>query len=104
MNNKLYVGNLSYQFRDDDLRQQFLAFGLVNSAKIMIDRDNDRSKGFGFVEMGSESEAEAAIRGLNGKSIDGRNLVVNVARPREDRPMQHRSGTFGGSMRPNRNY
>lgn len=104
MNNKLYVGNLSYQFRDDDLLQQFLAFGLVNSAKIMIDRDNDRSKGFGFVEMGSETEAEAAIRGLNGKSIDGRNLVVNVARPREDRPMQHRSGNFGGSMRPNRNY
>ena len=104
MNNKLYVGNLSYQFRDDDLRQQFLAYGSVNSAKIMIDRENDRSKGFGFLEMGSDAEAEAAIRGLNGKSVDGRNLVVNVARPREDRPMLHRSGNFGGGMRLNRNY
>jgi len=104
MNHKLYVGNLSYQFRDDDLRQQFLAYGAVQSAKIMTDRETDRSKGFGFVEMGSDTEAEAAIRGLNGKSIDGRNLVVNVARPREDRPMQGRSGSFGGGMHHNRNH
>jgi RNA recognition motif-containing protein len=89
--NKLYVGNLSYSVRDESLQQQFSAFGTVTSAKVMMDRDTGRSKGFGFVEMGSDAEAQAAIRGMNGQSIDGRALVVNEARPKEDRP-----GGFGG--------
>jgi RNA recognition motif-containing protein len=89
--NKLYVGNLSYSVRDDDLQQQFAEFGTVTSAKVMMDRDTGRSKGFGFVEMGSDAEAQAAIRGMNGKSVGGRALVVNEARPKEERP-----GGFGG--------
>jgi RNA recognition motif-containing protein len=91
MGNKLYVGNLTYAMRDDDLQQRFAEFGTVSSAKVMMDRDTGRSKGFGFVEMGSDSEAQAAIRGLNGQSVDGRALVVNEGRPREERP-----GGFGG--------
>ena len=91
MGNKLYVGNLTYAMRDDDLQQHFAEFGTVSSAKVMMDRDTGRSRGFGFVEMGSDAEAQAAIRGLNGQSIDGRALVVNEARPREERP-----GGFGG--------
>ena len=94
MGNKLYVGNLAYSVRDDDLQQRFAEFGTVTSAKVMMDRDTGRSKGFGFVEMGSDAEAQAAIRGLNGKSVDGRALVVNEARPKEDRP-----GGFGGGNR-----
>jgi RNA recognition motif-containing protein len=90
--NKLYVGNLAYSLRDDDLQQRFAEFGTVTSAKVMMDRDTGRSKGFGFVEMGSDAEAQAAIRGMNGKSVDGRALVVNEARPREDRS----GGGFGG--------
>ena len=81
MGNKLYVGNLSYGFRDDDLQQAFSEFGAVNSAKVMMERDTGRSKGFGFVEMGSDEEAQAAINGLNGQSLGGRNIVVNEARP-----------------------
>lgn len=92
MDNKLYVGNLPYSMRDDDLQQHFAQFGEVASAKVMTDRDTGRSKGFGFVEMGSGQEAQAAIRGMNGQSFDGRALVVNEARPREDRPR----GGFGG--------
>lgn len=91
MENKLYVGNLSYSMRDDDLQQHFSAFGNVSSAKVMMDRDTGRSKGFGFVEMGSSDEAQAAIRGVHGKTIDGRALVVNLARPKEER-----SGGYGG--------
>jgi RNA recognition motif-containing protein len=91
MGNKLYVGNLSYSIRDDDLQRHFSEFGTVSSAKVMTDRDSGRSKGFGFVEMGSDEMAQAAIRGLNGKSVEGRALVVNEARPREER-----SGGFGG--------
>ncbi|HJV70972.1 RNA-binding protein [Ideonella sp.] len=91
MGNKLYVGNLTYAMRDDDLQQRFSEFGTVTSAKVMMDRDTGRSKGFGFVEMGSDQEAQAAIRGMNGQSVDGRALVVNEARPREERP-----GGFGG--------
>jgi RNA recognition motif-containing protein len=91
MDTKLYVGNLPYSMRDDDLQQHFAAFGQVNSAKVMMDRDTGRSKGFAFVEMSSREEAQAAIRGMNGKSFDGRELVVNEARPREERP-----GGFGG--------
>ena len=94
MGNKLYVGNLAYSIRDDDLQQAFSQFGTVTSAKVMMDRETGRSKGFGFVEMGSDAEAQAAIRGLNGKSVDGRALVVNEARPKEDRP-----GGFGGGGR-----
>jgi RNA recognition motif-containing protein len=91
MGNKLYVGNLTYAMRDEDLQQHFSEFGTVKSAKVMMDRDTGRSKGFGFVEMDSDQEAQAAIRGLNGQSIDGRALVVNEARPREER-----SGGYGG--------
>ncbi len=90
--NKLYVGNLSYSVRDEHLQQQFAEFGNITSAKVMMDRDSGRSKGFGFVEMGSDEEAQAAIRGLHGQSLDGRALVVNEARPKEARP----SGGFGG--------
>ena len=91
MGNKLYVGNLSYNVRDEDLQQAFAQYGSVSSAKVMMDRDTGRSKGFGFVEMGSDAEAQAAINGMNGQALDGRAIVVNEARPREERP-----GGFGG--------
>ncbi len=99
MNNKLYVGNLSYSVRDDDLQQQFSAFGQVNSAKVMMERDTGRSKGFGFVEMGSAQEAQAAIEGLNGKNMGGRDLTVNIARPMEARPPRDNNGGYGGGRR-----
>jgi len=95
MDNRLYVGNLSYSMRDDTLQQQFAAFGHVTSAKVMMERDSGRSKGFGFVEMGSPAEAQAAIQGLNGKEVDGRALTVNIARPMEPRS----GGGFGGGDR-----
>ncbi len=91
MGNKLYVGNLPYSFRDGDLEQAFSQYGQITSAKVMMERDTGRSKGFGFVEMGSEAEAQAAIQGLNGQQVGGRGLVVNEARP-----MEPRSGGFGG--------
>lgn len=94
MGNKLYVGNLPYTVRDEDLQQAFSAYGSVNSAKVMMERDTGRSKGFGFVEMGSDAEAQAAVEGMNGQSLGGRSLVVNEARPMEARPP--RSGGFGG--------
>jgi RNA recognition motif-containing protein len=94
MGNKLYVGNLPYSVRDEDLQQSFSAFGSVNSAKVMMERDTGRSKGFGFVEMGSDAEAQAAIEGMNGQPLGGRSLVVNEARPMEPRPP--RTGGFGG--------
>ncbi len=94
MGNKLYVGNLPYSFRDDDLQQSFSQFGAVASAKVMMERDTGRSKGFGFVEMGSDAEAQAAIKGMNGQNFGGRDLVVNEARPME--PRAPRSGGFGG--------
>jgi hypothetical protein len=94
MGNKLYVGNLPYSFRDEDLQQAFSAHGSVSSAKVMMERDTGRSKGFGFVEMGNDSEAQAAISAMNGQQIGGRGLVVNEARPMEPRPP--RSGGFGG--------
>jgi len=84
--NKLYVGNLPYTFRDEDLQQAFSAHGTVTSAKVMMERDTGRSKGFGFVEMGSDAEAQAAISGMNGQQYGGRGLVVNEARPMEPRP------------------
>jgi cold-inducible RNA-binding protein len=85
---KLYVGNLAYSVRDEDLQQQFGAHGNVVSAKVMMDRETGRSKGFGFVEMGSPAEAQAAIQALNGQSMGGRALTVNEARPKEDRPAE----------------
>jgi hypothetical protein len=94
MGNKLYVGNLPYSFRDEDLQQAFAAHGNVTSAKVMMERDTGRSKGFGFVEMGSDAEAQTAINEMNGQQFGGRGLVVNEARPMEPRPP--RSGGFGG--------
>ena len=91
MGNKLYVGNLAYAVRDDELQQAFAQFGTVASAKVMMDRETGRSKGFGFVEMGSDAEAQAAINGMNGQPLEGRAVVVNEARPREERP-----GGYGG--------
>ena len=91
MGKKLYVGNLGYNIEKNDLEQMFAAHGTVTSVQVIMDRDSGRSKGFGFVEMGSEGEAQAAIEALNGKSIDGRSLTVNEARPQENR------GGGGGS-------
>ena len=93
MGNKLYVGNLPYSVRDSDLEQAFGQFGSVTSAKVMMERDTGRSKGFGFVEMGSDAEAQAAISGMNGQPLGGRSVVVNEARPMENRP---RTGGYGG--------
>ena len=96
MGNKLYVGNLPYSFRDSDLEQAFSQFGAVTSAKVMMERDTGRSKGFGFVEMGSPAEAQAAIEGMNGHQTGGRALVVNEARPMEQRPRGFGGGGGGG--------
>ena len=94
MGNKLYVGNLPYSYRDSDMEQAFAQYGTVSSAKVMMERDTGRSKGFGFVEMSNDAEAQAAIAGMNGQQIGGRGLVVNEARPMEARAP--RSGGFGG--------
>ena len=91
MGNKLYVGNLAYSVRDESLQAAFAQFGTVTSAKVMMDRETGRSKGFGFVEMSSAAEAQAAIHAMNGRPLEGRAVVVNEARPREERP-----GGFGG--------
>lgn len=99
MGNKLYVGNLAYSVRDEELHQAFSAFGAVQSAKVMMDRDTGRSKGFGFVEMESDAQAQAAIEGLNGQSLSGRAIAVNEARPREERPSGFRSPYGGGPRR-----
>ena len=96
MGNKLYVGNLPYSVRDQDLEQAFGQFGVVTSAKVMMERDTGRSKGFGFVEMGSDADAQAAINGMNGQSLGGRSIVVNEARPMEPRPPRSGGGGFGG--------
>jgi hypothetical protein len=96
MGNKLYVGNLPYSVRDSDLEQSFGQFGAVTSAKVMMERDTGRSKGFGFVEMGSDAEAQAAIAGMNGQSLGGRSCVVNEARPMEARPPRTGGGGYGG--------
>ena len=90
MGKKLYVGNLAYGVTDSELEQMFGAYGTVQSAQVIMDRDTGRSKGFGFVEMGSDAEAQAAIAGLNGKESGGRSLTVNEAKPKE-------SGGRGGS-------
>ncbi len=99
MGNKLYVGNLPYTVRDGDLEQAFGAFGNVSSAKVMMERDTGRSKGFGFVEMASDAEAQSAINGMNGQMLGGRSLVVNEARPMEARPPRSGGGGFGGGRR-----
>ena len=96
MGNKLYVGNLPYSVRDNDLEQAFSQFGAVTSAKVMMERDTGRSKGFGFVEMGSDVEAQAAINGMNGQPLGGRSVVVNEARPMEPRPPRSGGGGYGG--------
>ena len=93
---RIYVGNLSYQTQNADLEQAFLAFGDVESATVVMDRDTNRSKGFGFVEMPDQAQAMSAIAGLNEKDLDGRTLTVNEARPREERP---RGGSGGGGSR-----
>ena len=85
MGKKLYVGNLTYGVANSDLEKMFEPFGRVESAQVIMDRDTGRSKGFGFVEMGSDQEAQAAIAALSGKEVEGRQLTVNEAKPREDR-------------------
>ncbi len=96
MNNKLYVGNLPYSVTDSTLQHNFGGYGNVLSAKVMMDRDSGRSKGFGFVEMSSDAEAQAAIDGLNGMSVEGRAITVNIARPKEDRAGGFSGGRSGG--------
>ena len=94
MDTKLYVGNLPYSITDDQLGELFAQFGTVNSAMVISDRNSGRSKGFGFVEFATKEEADKAIEGLHGKDYEGRNLVVNVARPKEPR-----RDNFGGGQR-----
>jgi cold-inducible RNA-binding protein len=96
MSTKIYVGNLSYEADNASLDQMFKPYGTVASAQVIMDRDSGRSKGFGFVEMGSSDEAKAAIGALNGTEINGRAVTVNEAKPREDRP---RSSSGGGGGR-----
>jgi RNA recognition motif-containing protein len=96
MGKKLYVGNLSYNVGDNDLAQMFSQYGTVESAQVIVDRDTGRSKGFGFVEMGSDQEAQAAISGLNGAEADGRTLTVNEARPKESSGSRGGGGYGGG--------
>ena len=99
MGNKLYVGNLPYGVRDEDLHEAFGAFGNVSSAKVMMERDTGRSKGFGFVEMTSDAEAQAAVEGMHGQMLGGRAIVVNEARPMEARPPRSGGGGYGGGGR-----
>jgi len=107
MATKLFVGSLAYSATDDDLQQAFAAVGTVVSAKVIMDRDSGRSKGFGFVEMSTEDEAQAAIKELNGKEIAGRQITVNEARPQAPREPRsfggggggNRDGGFGGGRR-----
>ena len=93
MNKKLYVGGLAYSVTDDQLRQLFVSHGTVESAKVITDRESNRSRGFGFVEMSTPEEAEKAIASLNGTQVDGRSLTVNMSKPKED------SGRGGGGQR-----
>jgi RNA recognition motif-containing protein len=93
---KLYVGNLSYSTNEDELRQLFGAYGTVDSVAVITDRDTGRSKGFGFVEFGNDTEAQAAISGLNGKDVGGRALTVSQARPKSEGGGGGGRGGFGG--------
>ena len=108
MGRKLYVGNLTYGVGNSDLEKMFEPFGTVQSAQVIMDRDTGRSKGFGFVEMGSDQEAQAAIASMSGKEVDGRQLTVNEAKPREDRGGGGRGygggGGRGGSGGGGRRY
>ncbi|HWD18850.1 MAG TPA: RNA-binding protein [Verrucomicrobiae bacterium] len=97
MSNKLFVGNLSFNTTENDLQDAFAAHGTVTETNLMMDRDTGRPRGFGFVTMSNEAEAAAAVAALNGKTVDGRALTVNIARPREERPP-------GGGGRGGRNY
>jgi RNA-binding proteins (RRM domain) len=97
MNKKLYVGGLAYTVTDSQLQALFASHGTVESAKVIMDRDTDRSRGYGFVEMSTQEEAEKAIAALNGTQHEGRSLTVNISKPREDRPA--RSGGGGGGYR-----
>ena len=102
MGKRLYVGNLPYSSSDASLRQLFEAHGSVTSAQVIMDRDTGRSKGFGFVEMGSDQEAQAAITALNGHEVDGRPLTVNEARPKTESGGGPRGGGYGGGGRGRR--
>src|SRR5205085_967579 len=107
MGKKLYVGNLSYDTTDATLEQLFAAHGTVQSAQVIMDRETGRSKGFGFVEMGSDQEAQAAIAALNGQVVGGRALTVNEAKPREDRGGgggRSGGGGYGGGGGGGRGY
>lgn len=106
MSKKIYVGNLPYSVTDSSLESNFSEFGGVTSAKVMVDRDTGRSKGFGFVEMASAEVAQAAINGLNGMSVDGRSIVVNLARPREagGGSGNHSPAGYKASNRPDVGY
>ena len=86
MSNKLFVGNLSFNITESQLRDEFAAHGVVSEVNLMMDRDTGRPRGFGFITMNTPEEAQAAIGALNGKSLDGRALTVNIAKPREERP------------------
>ena len=94
MQNKLFVGSLSYSLTDQELEELFTEFGTVTSAKVITDRDSGQSKGFGFVEMGDEEQAKKAIAALNGKEVGGRRLTVNVAKPMSDRPRNSRPSRY----------
>jgi RNA recognition motif-containing protein len=96
MNNKLFVGNLSFNTTENDLQDMFAAHGQVIEANLMVDRETRRPRGFAFVTMATDEEAQNAIQALNGKNVDGRDLNVNVARPREDRPARSGGGGGGG--------
>ncbi len=104
MSNKIYVGNLPYSIDDSALRHNFSEFGSVSSAKVMMDRDSGRSKGFGFVEMATADEAQAAIKGLNGMSVDGRSIVVNISRPKEASSGSGYGNGGGGYREQRRSY
>lgn len=97
MATKLFIGGLSYNVTEDQLRELFATVGEIASAQIIMDRDSNRSKGFGFVEMGTPAEAQKAIKELNGKELDGRAIVVNEAKPREESPRR----SFGSQNRDN---
>lgn len=104
MGNKLYVGNLSFRVTSEDLQEYFGAAGAVESANVVYDRETGRSRGFGFVEMASDDEATSAIAQFNGQEYDGRNMVVNEARPREERPRASAGGGRGNYGGDRGNY
>ena len=97
MATKLFVGSLSFNVTEDELKELFAAHGTIVSCSIIMDRDTNRSKGFGFVEMESEDEAQAAIKALDGQQISGRTIAVNIAKPKTDRPAG--GGSYGGQRR-----